>query len=415
MFGGCLAEPGMSMGSESSGGVVANDVWAYDQAAQGWEEVKFELSQIGCDLPSGAMALPASRAGHSMVSMTTGAISCGGYGYGADGLTKTYLADDAGRVDCWWLTPGSPPRWDKLKVSSSSPPAAPKPRFGHSMSYDHKEHRVIIFGGQALKGELLNDCWTLSEVLESNGTRADMERLGEFIWRSCDPASQLSLRPQARYGHQSVYFHNSLYVIGGFAQNGLRVAARQDIWVLSLSAAAATPSWSEIMPTTKKPEPRGFHALWLSGFKIILHGGQGPSGVGMAAVLGDTWQFDLFTMEWVQKASSAAVPVMSNLAINPLDNAARAISFGGRDASGKPSGRLYTFAASRTANAWERVYPAGVRPSRRTGNTIVYDKDSERIITSFGMDGAGLQEDTWILDLATSQWTCWYPAVNPTA
>ena len=56
----------------------------------------------------------------------------------------------------------------------------------------------------------------------------------------------------------------------------------------------------------------------------------------MAAVLGDTWQFDLFTMEWIQKASSAAVPVMSNLAINPLDKAARAISFGGRDASGNP-------------------------------------------------------------------------------
>lgn len=351
------------MDSQSSAGVVSNDVWAYDQAAQGWEEVRFEQTQLGCDLPSKLMSMPAPRAGHSMVSMTTGAIVCGGYGFEADGITKTFIADDAGRMDCWWFSPGTPPRWDKLKVSSSPDP---RPRYGHSMSYDKKDSRVIVFGGQALKGEILNDCWALSALPQPDGNVVDMEYQAEYEWASCDPVSQLSLKPQARYGHQSVYFHQSLYVIGGFAQNGLRVSARQDIWVLDLTTLSGG-TWREIMPTTSKPEPRGFHAMWLSGFKIILHGGQGPSGVGMAAVLSDTWQFDLFTMEWTQKASSSAVPIMSNLAINPLDNAAKAVSFGGRDAYGKPSGRLYTFAVSRSTNAWERVYPAGVRPSRRTG------------------------------------------------
>ena len=408
MFGGCLAEPGASMDSQSMAGTVVNDVWAYDQAAQGWEEVRFDQVQLGCDLPSEQAYMPAPRAAHGMVSMSTAALVCGGYGFEADGVSKKYLADDTGRIDCAWFTPGSPPRWDKLQasVSSGSSAAAPKPRFGHSMSYDHKVGRVIVFGGQTLKGELLDDCWALSETTKE-GRMADVEYMGAYTWASCDPVSQLSLKPQARYGHGSVYFHNSLYVIGGFAQNGLRVSARQDIWVLDLVAAQGN-TWREIMPTTKKPEPRGFHAIWLSGFKIILHGGQGPSGVGIAAVLGDTWQFDLFTMEWTQKASSAAVPVMSNMAINPLDNAAKAISFGGRDAYGKPSGRLYTFAVSKTANAWDRVYPAGVRPTRRTGNTIVYDAESARVTTSFGLDGNGMQEDTWILDLTTSMWTCWY-------
>ena len=166
--------------------------------------------------------------------------------------------------------------------------------------------------------------------------------------------------------------------------------------------------WVELMPTTKTPEARGYHAMWLSGFKIVLHGGTGPKGIGVGAVLGDTWLFDLFTEEWQQKASSAAVPVMSHLSINPLNNAARAISFGGRDSYGKPSGRLYTFASSKASDPWERVYPAGARPSRRTGNTMIYDEGSSRLITSFGMDGAGMQEDTWILDLTTSTWTCWY-------
>ena len=131
--------------------------------------------------------------------------------------------------------------------------------------------------------------------------------------------------------------------------------------------------------------------MWLSGFKIILHGGQGPTGSGTAAVLGDTWVFDLFTMEWQQKASSATVPVMSNLAINPLDNSPQAISFGGRNLYGLPSGRLYAFSATKST-PWRRAYPAGTRPSRRTGHTLVYDRDSARIITSFGLDGDGLQE-----------------------
>ena len=105
---------------------------------------------------------------------------------------------------------------------------------------------------------------------------------------------------------------------------------------------------------------------------LCMHvGGQGPSGAGTAAVLSDTWRFDLFTKEWFQYASSATVPVMSNLAINPLDNSAKAISFGGRDSFGNPSGLLYTFASSKSSNAWERVLPSGVRPSRRTGNTLV--------------------------------------------
>ena len=149
------------------------------------------------------------------------------------------------------------------------------------MSYDSEGRKVIIVGGQTLKGQLLNDCWSLSEVpvmvaeTGSNATRpqfADFEYQGKYEWTTCDPTSALALKPQARYGHQSVYFHNSLYVVGGFAQDGLRVQAKHDIWILEFGHNEST--WNELMPSTKTPDPRGFHALWLSGFKIFLHGGQ---------------------------------------------------------------------------------------------------------------------------------------------
>ena len=399
---------------------MSNDVWAFDQGGQGWEQIIFRATQLGCDLPAAQQELevPDPRAGHVMVSRRTGAITCGGYRYAEDGGSdsKTFLQDRNGNIDCWWFTPGVPPRWDRLKLdpASSSDPA-PAPRFGLSMSFDRETRNVIIFGGRMAKGVLLNDCWTLQEVATKdetgNATYAKLDYEGWYRWSTCDPlddpsSGSLALRPQARYGQQSVYFHKSLYIVGGFAQDGLRVTAKKDMWILK--NLGQNVSWEEMMPTTTTPDARGFHALWISGFKIYLHGGQGPSGLGQAAVLGDTWEFDLFTKEWKQKATSAAVPVMSNLAINPLDNTAHAISFGGRDSEGRPSGRLYTCTVAASENVWKRMYPAGVRPSRRVGNTLVYDQDSARLVTSFGMDDAGLQEDTWILDLTTRMWTCHY-------
>lgn len=74
----------------------------------------------------------------------------------------------------------------------------------------------------------------------------------------------------------------------------------------------------------------------------------------------DSAYYREFLAEWHQKASSAAVPIMSNLAINPLDHSAVAISFGGRDSYGNPSGRLYTFSVAKSSDAWTRVYPAGI-------------------------------------------------------
>ena len=374
-----------------------------------------------------------------MVGRLTGAITCGGYMYDTNGRTKTFLQDSSGRMDCWCFTPSGPsgiPRWDALKIVGSE--QGPEPRAGYSMSISQNTRdadmlgKMVIFGGESSKG-LLNDCWILSEipdVVDSDGSNSSssgdqmtsmkykpFEFMSDYEWISCDPGNnpdptknESSLKPQARYGHQAILFHNFLYVVAGFAQNGKRISAKQDIWKLEMihDPSPRGVRWVELIATTKTPAARGYHAMWLSGFKIVLHGGTGPKGTGVGAVQGDTWLFDLFTEEWQQKASSAAVPVMSHLSINPLNNAARAISFGGRDSYGKPSGRLYTFAASKSADPWDRVYPSGVRPTRRTGNTMLYDEGSSRLITSFGMDGDGMQDDTWILDLSTSMWNCWY-------
>jgi hypothetical protein len=83
------------------------------------------------------------------------------------------------------------------------------------------------------------------------------------------------------------------------------------------------------MPTSDVPSARGFHAAWLSGFKIVIHGGQGTGGIGKASVLSDTWQFDLYTLDWSRFSfTSDAVPVASNFAVAPVMEL-NAIAFGG--------------------------------------------------------------------------------------
>jgi hypothetical protein len=49
---------------------------------------------------------------------------------------------------------------------------------------------------------------------------------------------------------------------------------------------------------------RGFHAMWISGYVIFIHGGQGPQGIGPASVRSDTWFYDVYTRVWKQHTSS---------------------------------------------------------------------------------------------------------------
>ena len=265
---------------------VFGDTWAYDQASQGWEKVQFRPEKGGCDGPPGEqkLSLPSARAGHMMVPMTTSALMCGGY------VTKgVYLAakEAIDKIDCWWLTPGQNPRWDVLIVHKDSPVKGPTPRTGLAMARDHKKNKVYIFAGKGAEystasgetGSLLNDCYVLSPA--SNVTEDEMDYEIEYSWGSCDPTSETVTRPQPRYGAQSVWFKNTLYSFGGIVQNGLRVGPKGDLWCYEEPASPLT-SWKELMPRSKAPDPRAFFSMWLSGFKIFVHGGQGPTGVGAA-------------------------------------------------------------------------------------------------------------------------------------
>ena len=71
----------------------------------------------------------------------------------------------------------------------------------------------------------------------------------------------------------------SLYIFGGFADDGIVIYAQGDMWRLAEHNTAAA-RWTQVDPVSIGPAARGFHAMWRAGFKIIVHGGQGADGVG---------------------------------------------------------------------------------------------------------------------------------------
>lgn len=396
------------------GSTLYSDTWFFDPSSAGWEEVQFVAPRLPgqCAIDTAPVLVPQARAGHSMASTGNLTVMCGGYTF-RNSSTKIYAksADPVvanvpgGAIDCWWLIPTPEPMWKKFKYAINGSTPIPSPREGFALEWDSMERSLLIFGGLNSTGGMLNDCFYL-EVPEWDLDAPDKAH----IWRSCRPADEgvvAATEPAPRYGHGSSFFtgagDESMYIFGGFANNGVGVVAQPDMWKLTTHHVATDARWIEINPVSTGPSARGFHAFWRSGDKFVIHGGQGNEGTGRSSVLQDTWSYDLFTGVWKQYGSSDSIPVASNIAVAPLD-ASTAVAHGGIGASGGPTGGLFKF---NIRSGWTSVLPAGQRPSRRAGHVAVLDDSTSRMLVSFGITtGPKLIGDSWILNLETLKWEC---------
>ena len=126
---------------------------------------------------------------------------------------------------------------------------------------------------------MLSDCWWI--------TAADPTPAKTFQWLPCSNAGVIS--PSPRFGHGSAVFRQALYVIGGFASDGLGGAvAKDDIW--ALPDYAGNGSWAQVMPVSASPGGRAYFGCWQSGFLLHLVGGEGAGGT-----LQDTWAYNFYT------------------------------------------------------------------------------------------------------------------------
>ena len=130
----------------------------------------------------------------------------------------------------------------------------PPRRCLHSGSYDEREHRLIIYGGQ--QSGALDDIWALD--------------LAQNTWSNLTP----STRPTGRYFTTNVYdrWSHRIIIFSGRLAGGGR---GNDVWGFDLT----TNTWQEIMPSGTLPDQReGAVAVYVpSEGRMVVFGGRGSS------------------------------------------------------------------------------------------------------------------------------------------
>ena len=200
-----------------------------------------------------------------------------------------------------------------INVAGEDPPVA---RTGHAAVLVG-DKSVVLFGGEGVKGRLLNDVHVL-----------DLETM---TWSMPEVQAESFGEPAPRSEAVMCYHDGAVYTYGG----GSRAEIFGDLWRLDVS----TWEWTRPAPGGEEPEPRAGHAGVVVDGVWHLEGGGGSEGAcGGGAAL------NLRSMEWVA-APEGEMPVGEGLAMavappGALPQGGPAIlSFGGYD--GHYSSDLY--------------------------------------------------------------------------
>ncbi|MFW9908675.1 MAG: Kelch repeat-containing protein [Candidatus Thorarchaeota archaeon] len=215
--------------------------------------------------------------------------------------------------------------------------------------------------------------------------------------------AQTTVKPEARGAHSMAFdpYNNVAIIFGGFSLTG-GWRSLSDTWTYSYSEN----SWTELV-LTPSPSARSNHAMVYCSEtnEVILYGGQG------AANPTDTWSFACDTQTWSQVATSVNPGVHHSLALayDPQENAV--ILFGGFGDDGLERDDTWKFDCD--TREWSELSPAEV-PLARYGHVMVYDDSINKIVMTSGNTASqGHQDDTWIFDTSTSNWTQLTPTGNP--
>lgn len=289
-----------------------------------------------------------------------------------------------------------------LKVPrTGSPPA----RRGHSLTYDSKRHRVIMFGGYGADNAFFDDTW------EWNGT----------VWTNISPATgNPPSRDRATLAYDAA--RDRVVLFGGLGGDG---SVRSDTWEWNgtawknvtpagvtnppgrVSAAAAYDpvrgrvvlfggitgptfladtwewngtAWSDVTPTSSNPDGRADHALVFDAAsgRVVMHGGY--NGAALAETL--EWNGTSWT------AVSSGPPRRAHGMAFDLSRR-RMVLFGGNVSSTNLSDTW-----ERDGTTWTEVTPTPTRPGFRQGSGMAYDSARGRMVL-FGGNAGTKSGETW--------------------
>jgi len=202
--------------------------------------------------------------------------------------------------------------------------------------------KVYMFGGKDRYDNVYSDLWSLPTS-------------PPYIWTK---ETDYNLPSQ---GHRAVTDGAKMYVHGG--DNG------QLVYDHLLSYDYATKKWEKITPQSSIPAGRtnAIGAL-PSVYKIIIQGGRGQTGER-----GDTWEYDIVSNQWVQKADG---PVQSRAAAVgvPAESSQFKIS-----ASSPAASHILMFGGERSGQFLDEMwkYSSAANPPKTTSaiNLLLIDQN----------------------------------------
>jgi N-acetylneuraminic acid mutarotase len=156
---------------------------------------------------------------------------------------------------------------------------SPSGRTDHSMAYDMKSNRIILFGGYSLSNNgypiLLNDTWSYD--------------IDKSEWKNITSP----VAPSVRAAHSMTYDSESdrIVLFGG----GDESKTMNDTWVFDCT----NNTWANVT-FAETPSDRSSYSMTYDdkSDRVILFGGYHYNRTGIPIYLNDTWSYDLNHNKW---------------------------------------------------------------------------------------------------------------------
>jgi len=275
-----------------------SDVWAIDPTTSQWTAVS-------------ASSGPSGRFAASMDYST---------------VAKNFLVFGGGTIsgevsDTWTFQFTGPNTGIWTQIAGT----APSPRSGAPMVYDPKSNLFVLFGGEQYVYSL-GDTWVFDPSANT--------------WSNRNPSSSPPQRARATMAYDAK--SGKVLLFGGLNKGAGSLSS--DTWLYD----AATNTWQQVATSTA-PSARQWPSLACDGNGIFyLFGGwRVDAGGGLGQYLGDTWKFDMTTMQWTQLFPSESPIAQSQGALMHIDSGKFVLMGGWRDS---PLGEVWVYDSSQ--NVW---------------------------------------------------------------
>jgi N-acetylneuraminic acid mutarotase/uncharacterized membrane protein YozB (DUF420 family) len=270
----------------------------------------------------------------------------------------------------------------------------PGPRYEHAMQHNPVTNELFVFGGRD-GSQIYNDVWAF--------------QVNTLTWRRL--AANSPVAPPARYSTVMIIDNagQNLYIATGQTQGGREF---NDVWRLDLQ----TEVWQPLVDqpaTGLAPAPRYGNPGGKIDDALVLTHGFGSTRYD------DTWRFDTAAGQWQNITPTGSLPLKRCLFAATATEAASLVIHGGCAA---PFGDCFlddAWELNPQTKTWREITGSRVKPVGRQYHSLVSAVSSTGSVKAilFGGQDATLspRNDTWILDVASGQWTLVDPTGAPSA